>query len=120
MGHTKSAVAPKLGQLASGIDSDILKYMSGNLDKIRAAETSGTSGAEIYTELRDQIQDQVKGRLDEAGEKLVVAGGDKGISASVKEVEAPILDLIKKYEFKANKAYQKFGEAAADLSLIHI
>lgn len=114
LGRTKSKISSKVGQFMSGVDSDTLEYMSKNLDKVRAAEQSGTGGAEIYGELREQIQGSLQSKLDDVGRSLGETQGAEGIQVSIKEVEKPMVDLIKKYEEKALKAIDKFGDGATE------
>jgi len=107
----KGALGTRTGQLMSGIDRKTLQYANDNLDKIQAAEKSATGGAEIYGELREKIEGALEEKLSKAGEKIGKAGADSGIQANVVDVEAPMRELLLKYEEKALKAIEKHGDA---------
>jgi hypothetical protein len=98
----KQNVAPFLGEAASGVDRDVLRWASEpqNLAKIREAE-SNVSSVEIFKDLSDKFIDSAKEQRrsigEELGSKLKMVKGEVDFTSAAK----PFDDLLAKYEKRA-------------------
>lgn len=110
--------AGKLGQLASGVDSSLLQSVRRNLDEIKDVEAAGNEGAEIYGVVRDKVTTAMDGALSEAGEKLGKVQGAEDVLVDVATVEKPLLDLIGRYQARAEKDILKYGDAAENMASV--
>ncbi len=111
----KNTIAPKAAQIASGVDSDIIRYASQNLDKIKEAEKNfGISP--IYGELRDEFINAAQKAKSGIGEAI-------GQSKEAMNVRIGADDVAKEYEgllAKYTERAQRLGTKAAQEDLDYI
>lgn len=111
----KNIVAPRAGQMMSGIEADTLRWAAKDLaspgSTIRAAEDAYGQVA-IYGELRDQIENAHQANKQVVGDMYGEALNNLNVNIDVVEAEQPLQKLLKKYEDNALKTIEKFGDAA--------
>lgn len=107
----KKAIAPRVGQLVSGIDKETLKWTAQNLDKINAAEDAYGQVA-IYGELADNIQAGHLAKKQAASDAYGETLDQLDVVVDVSSAEKPLNDLLARYEVKAMEAIEKFGDDA--------
>lgn len=108
-----SGATLKLGQMASGIDAPILKKVRENLPRLAATEKSGTGGAEIFTNVREELEDRLQSRIQQAGKMLGESKQADDIVVDISKAEEPLRDLLENYSNKAQKAIEQFGPEKA-------
>jgi hypothetical protein len=91
-GAAKDKVFPMMGQLASGIDSDTIRFAGQNLDKIDDLEKGGFTS--FVNDFHDDAHAAVQGQRLSIGRQMGELIDDAGETVSLKDARQPFDKLI--------------------------